>query len=202
VKIVGVNPVILKSKFSQVLGWSLIGILLVTTTIVGFSEGWLIMLQTGFATLVISIFVHRLLLRPQIRVTESGVEIVNPYREFEISWSAIERIDTKWGLTLQVGNRKYGAWSAPAPGRHSSYRAARFEGKHLPESSYLAGTVRPGDLVSSDSGAAAYTIRKEWERRRDLGLLNTPAATSVRVDTVGVAVSVITLTVAVIANLI
>jgi hypothetical protein len=45
--------------------------------------------------------------------------------------------------------------------------ASRDQGQHLPESTYLAGTVRPGDLVTSDSGGAAALVRRHWERRGD-----------------------------------
>ncbi|MDP4586010.1 MAG: PH domain-containing protein, partial [Microbacteriaceae bacterium] len=34
-------------------------------------------------------------------------------------------------------------------------------------STYLAGTVRPGDLVTTDSGGAAALVRRHWERRGD-----------------------------------
>jgi hypothetical protein len=37
----------------------------------------------------------------------------------------------------------------------------------LPESTYLVGTIRPGDLSTSESGAAAAHIRRVWETRRD-----------------------------------
>jgi hypothetical protein len=42
--------------------------------------------------------------------------------------------------------------------------ASRDQGQHLPETTYLAGTVRPGDLVNSDSGGAAALVRRHWER--------------------------------------
>lgn len=138
---------------------------------IGVSEGVWPMVQTGTVAGFMGLLLHLILIRPRILVSDDGVEVVNPLRKTDVAWASIERIDTKWGLTLYAGDRKIQAWSAPAPGRHSSLRSTKFEGRHLPESSYLAGTIRPGDLVSSDSGAAAYTIRNEWERRRDLGLL-------------------------------
>lgn len=165
------KPVVLKSKFGQVLGWALWAILLTSAILIGVTEGVWPMAQTAMAGGTLGFAMHLLLVRPRITVSDEGVRIVNPLREYTVSWEAIERIDTKWGLALYVANRKIQAWSAPAPGRHSSLRSSKFEGRHLPESSYLAGTIRPGDLVSSDSGAAAYTIRGEWERRRDLGML-------------------------------
>lgn len=165
------KPVVLKSKFAQILGWAIWLVLAISCTMIGLTEGAWALLQTCSAALFIGLLLHSLLIRPVVRVSDEGVEVVNPLQDVTLPWECIDRIDTKWGLTIFSGQRKVQAWSAPAPGRHSSLRSTKFEGRHLPESTYLAGTIRPGDLVSSDSGAAAYTIRTEWERRRDLGLL-------------------------------
>lgn len=169
------KPVVLRSKFARVFGWALWGVLAASTTMIGFEEGGWAFLQTLAVTATVGILIHELLVKPKIEIDEYGVRITNPLRTFVVQWGAIERIDTKWGLALYTARIKVQAWSAPAPGRHSSLRSTKFDGKHLPESTYLAGTIRPGDLVSSDSGAAAYAIRHEWERRRDLNLLETAA---------------------------
>ncbi|MGA1532558.1 MAG: PH domain-containing protein [Aquiluna sp.] len=104
---------------------------------------------------------------PRVEVSEKSVKIVNVFREHNISWGAIKLIDTRWALAITTDKGKITAWGAPAPGRHSSIFASRDQGQHLPESTYIAGTVRPGDLVSSDSGAAAAHIRRLWEQHRD-----------------------------------
>lgn len=103
--------------------------------------------------------------KPRLDVDENGVTVVNPFSTHRIEWGAIERIDTKWGLTFFVGGRGISVWAAPAPGRHAAATATRDLGSHLPESTYLAGTVRPGDLVSTESGGAAAVVRRHWERR-------------------------------------
>jgi len=104
---------------------------------------------------------------PRVEVGEAGVKVVNVLREHQIGWGAIKLIDTRWALAITTESGKITAWGAPAPGRHSSIFASRDQGQHLPESTYIAGTVRPGDLVTSDSGAAAAHIRRLWEQRRD-----------------------------------
>lgn len=103
--------------------------------------------------------------RPSLDVDESGVTVRNLVSTHEIEWGAITRIDTKWGLTLVTDRRTVSVWAAPAPGRHAAMFASRDQGTHLPESTYLAGTIRPGDLVTSESGGAAAVVRREWERR-------------------------------------
>lgn len=112
--------------------------------------------------------------RPQLDVDDNGVTVRNPFSTHRIEWGAIDRIDTKWGLTFFVGTRKISVWAAPAPGRHAAATATRDLGSHLPESTYLAGTVRPGDLVSTESGGAAANVRRHWERREsDTGAIGT-----------------------------
>jgi hypothetical protein len=105
--------------------------------------------------------------RPRLIIRETGVNVRNIVTTHEIEWGAISRIDTKWGLTLFLGTKRINVWAAPAPSRYAAMFASRDQGQHLPESTYLAGTVRPGDLVTSDSGGAAALVRRHWERRGD-----------------------------------
>lgn len=112
--------------------------------------------------------------RPRLIIRETGVNVRNVVTTHEIEWGAITRIDTKWGLTLYLGKRRIAVWAAPAPSRYAAMVASRDQGQHLPESTYLAGTVRPGDLVTTDSGGAAALVRRNWERRgEDRGFVET-----------------------------
>jgi len=104
--------------------------------------------------------------QPNLKVSDGGVIIVNLLRTHQIPWDQILRIDTRWALQIDTEKAKYTAWSAPAPGRHTGLLASKDQGQHLPSSSYIAGTVRPGDLVNTDSGAAAAHIRRVWEEKR------------------------------------
>ena len=117
---------------------------------------------------------------PRVEVSENEVVIKNVIRTFKVPMHKIARIDTRWALALYLeGGKRITSWSATAPGRHTSIFASREQGQHLPESTYLAGTVRPGDLISTDSGAAAATIRRYWEQQRDAGSLREDAKITV-----------------------
>ena len=109
---------------------------------------------------------------PRVEVDDGGVRIVNLIRSHYISWGAIDRVDTRYALAVFVGQKKYTAWGAPAPGRHAAFFATKDQGQHLPDSTYLAGTVRPGDLVTSESGAAAAVIRNRWEKTQGQDLIS------------------------------
>jgi hypothetical protein len=112
---------------------------------------------------------------PSVTIAPSGVTVRNLVRSFTLSWPAIQRIDTRFALTLFTHELKITAWSAPAPGRFAAYRAARSDLTRLPESTYAAGAVRPGDIPSSDSGLAALYVRRYWEQLRDAGYLESGA---------------------------
>lgn len=113
--------------------------------------------------------------RPEVAVDDSGVLVVNVLRTITLPWPAIQRIDTKWALTLFTAYGKFTAWAAPAPGLVASRRAAGRDLRGLPESTYGPGdSVRPGDLPQSPSGAAALVVRRRWEELRDAGHLDNP----------------------------
>lgn len=118
-------------------------------------------------TAFLALAVYATFWRPRLIIRETGVNVRNVVTTHEIEWGAVTRIDTKWGLTLFLGTKRINIWAAPAPSRYAAMVASRDQGQHLPESTYLAGTVRPGDLVTSDSGGAAALVRRHWERRGD-----------------------------------
>jgi hypothetical protein len=111
---------------------------------------------------------------PSVTISPSGVTVRNLLRSFDISWPAIQRVDTKYALTLFTPTRKVVAWAAPQPGRFEAIRTSKADIRFLPESSYgVGGSIRPGDLPRSSSGLAALYVRRYWEQLRDAGHLDT-----------------------------
>jgi hypothetical protein len=158
---------VFRSKFAQASAVVTALVLLAVLAGIWASEGfWSFAVSVPPVALVVFV-VAILYFYPRVEVDEGGVRIVNVVRTHYVSWGAIEVVDTKYALSIQALGKKYTAWGAPAPGRHSAIFASRDQGQHLPESTYLAGTVRPGDLVTSESGAAAAHIRRNWEQRRE-----------------------------------
>ena len=110
---------------------------------------------------------------PSVTIAPSGVTIRNLLRSYDVSWPAIQRVDTKFALTIFTTTMKIVAWSAPQPDRFTALRTSRAEIRHLPESSYgVGGSIRPGDLPGSASGLAALYVRRYWEQLRDAGYLD------------------------------
>jgi len=120
---------------------------------------------------------------PAVVVSPAGVELRNITRTIELPWPAIQRVDTKWALTLFTAYGSYSAWAAPAPGRSFIGRQGtmdrqggdvlfRDDAARIPESARHGGTIRAGDLPGSSSGQAALIVRRRWEELRDAGLLD------------------------------
>lgn len=131
-------------------------------------------LRYGPALLVPAAAVWLLLARPAVIVSDAGVELRNVLRTIDLPWPSIERVDTKYALTLHTAYGVYAAWAAPAPSRAQTLHSGPQDLAHLPESSYIGGGVRPGDLVTSASGQAAAYIRRRWQELHDAGHLNDP----------------------------
>jgi hypothetical protein len=112
--------------------------------------------------------------RPAVIVSPAGVELRNVTRTIELPWPTIERVETKYALTLHTAYGDYAAWAAPAPGRAQAIGAPKDAGQNLPESTYRGGTVGAGDLMVGASGQAAAIVRARWEELRDAGLLDDP----------------------------
>lgn len=158
---------IFNSRFGRVMTIATIGLLLLSVYVTAVDAGAAAVFSMLPTVALISYIVILVFWLPRVEIDEGGVRFRNIFSTVYISWAAINRIDTKWALTIFTSGAKYSAWSASAPGRHSAIFATKDQGSHLPESSYLAGTIRPGDLITSDSGAAAAVIRRIWESKRD-----------------------------------
>src|SRR5215218_11009719 len=120
---------------------------------------------------------------PELRVEEHEVTVRNVLRTVHIPWNAIERIDTKFALTLYTAEGKVDVWAAPAPSRYAVRTMTESESRRVAESARAAGgSIRPGDSLSSSSGAAAHVIRLHWEQLRDDGAFDAGPPHAVRVQ--------------------
>lgn len=162
----------LRSRFGQTLVivvWAIIAAFAVALI----AQGQILPILKYSAVLALAAFVVWLLMwSPSVTIGPSGVAVRNLLRTNDVSWPAIQRIDTRFALTLYTSAGKIVAWSAPAPSRFAALRSTRSDLSNLPESSYLAGSIRPGDIPKSDSGLAALYVRRYYEQLRDAGYLD------------------------------
>ena len=106
---------------------------------------------------------------PRLDVEEHAVTVRNVFSTIVVPWPAIQLVDTKYALTLYTPEGRIAVWASPAPNRYASANAAAGDARLA---SNGTGAVRPGDLLSTSSGAAAFLIRRHLEQLRDDGRLD------------------------------
>lgn len=171
----GMQPYVYRPTFGRLLVFATILLSVIAVVLVLVTEGpgptvqvlpW-VALFTGASWL--------LFYNPRVVVDDSGVLLVNVLRTLHLPWPSIQRVDTKWALTLVTSLGTYTAWAAPAPSRMSARRLSRRESEVLPESTYLGqDLIRPGDAPGSPSGDVALVIRRHYDALRDAGHLDDP----------------------------
>jgi hypothetical protein len=161
----------LRSRFSQVLVvalWAILAAFLVNLI----AQSAPLPLLRFTPVIALSGYVLWILLwSPSVTITPAGVTVRNLLRTHSVTWPAIQRIDTRFALTLYTAAGTIVAWSAPAPSRFAALWSTRSELSNLPESTYAGGGIRPGDIPKSDSGLAAMYVRRYYEQLRDAGHL-------------------------------
>lgn len=172
---------IVNSRFNRVLAiglWAISAAIAISLFFVGRPSQLAYLLPLAFLDLLI----WEGLWRPLLTITGDGVEVMNPLRSVQIPWNALVNVDTKFALTLFTPGRKFEVWIAPSPGRSFGYRSAALAEREIRRTSpHSSSTVRPGDLVTSESGAAASLVRSRWELLQTSGLVEAGIAHEVAV---------------------
>ena len=172
---------IVNSRFNRVLAvgiWAVSAVIAVSLFFVDRPNQLAYLVPLAFVNLL----VWEGLWRPLLTITDDGVEVTNPFRSIHIPWNALVNVDTKFALTLFTPGRKFEVWVAPSPGRSFGYRSAAVADREVRLSSpHSSSTVRPGDLVTSESGAAASLVRSRWELLQTSGLIEAGIAHKVAV---------------------
>ncbi|MET4704934.1 MULTISPECIES: PH domain-containing protein [Microbacteriaceae] len=133
---------------------------------------------------LVNLLVWEALWRPLLVVSDEGVVVTNPFRAVQVPWNALVNIDTKFALTLFTPGRKIEVWVAPSPGRSFGYRSAAVAEREIRRTApHSTNKVRPGDLPSSESGAAAEVVRSRWELLQVSGQIEAGVADSTTVTT-------------------
>lgn len=118
------------------------------------------LLRYSWPLLLVAAFAVALFWLPALDVSESEIVVRNVFSTIHVPWDAIQRIDTKYALTLYTASGTVTVWASPAPNRYAAQLSARNDAS-LPGRSE-GGAIRPGDLLNTESGAAAYVIRTHW----------------------------------------
>ena len=169
------------SRFNRVLAialWAISAVIAVSLFFIDRPSQLAYLIPLAFVNLL----VWEGLWRPSLTITDDGIGVRNPFRSIQIPWNALVNVDTKFALTLFTPGRKFEVWVAPSPGRSFGYRSAAVADREIRRTSpHSSSTVRPGDLVTSESGAAASLVRSRWELLQTSGLVEAGIAHEVAV---------------------
>lgn len=106
--------------------------------------------------------------RVAITVDDNLIEVRNAFSTAIVPWAALIQVDTKYALTLVTPHGSYSSTAAPAPSRLTLLLSRR-DAAAVPQDVAVEGRVRPGDIPSTDSGAASILVRRRWQQLRDEG---------------------------------
>jgi len=174
------------SRFNRILAvvaWALTLFALITSAIAG------VLAPATAARIVlplalVGLAAYAVLWRPRLVVDDDAVTVVNVLRTIVIPWSALIDVDTKFSLTLRTPNGRYSVWAAPAPGRTGVAMARRAERRHgnQNQTAAMGNRSRPGDIVTTESGEAAYLVRERWNALVEAGRIEAGIAESTAVQ--------------------
>jgi len=170
------SPVTFRPLFGRVL--SVITAAIVAASLAGYvvAGDGVGLLRYGWLLLLISAVAFALFWLPSLHVAADAVTVRNVFSTVRVPWPAIQRIDTKYALTLYTPDGSIAVWASPAPNRYASQSAVATDTRAAARDGETA--IRPGDLLSTASGAAAYVIRTHWEELRRDGHLDNPVLES------------------------
>ena len=165
-------PVSFRPTFGRVL--SVLTAIIAGLGLLGFVVGgdWLGLVRHGWGLLLLAAVGFALFWFPRLDVQEHAITVRNVFSTVTVPWTAIQRIDTKYALTLYTSEGKVTVWASPAPNRYASQVSSTTDTRIADQDS--GGSIRPGDLIHTASGAAAFVIRRHWQQLRDDGCLDNP----------------------------
>lgn len=169
------RPVHFSPTFGRVL--SVVVALAGIVAVVGFVAvgAWMSLAQAIWPIALLVTAAFAMFWLPSITIQEHEVTVRNVLATHHVPWPAIQRIDTKWALTLYTPRGPIAVWAGPAPSRFSVLSTTRGDALGVAESARAAeGSVRTSDTLDTESGAIADVIRRRWELLRDDGLLDLP----------------------------
>ena len=97
--------------------------------------------------------------RPAVVVDADGVELRNVLRDVRVPWAALERIETRFALTLLAGGRRHQSWAATANGRPGRARPSDVPSGEVATD---AEPVPASGHVRTASGLTAYLVEQRW----------------------------------------
>ena len=111
-----------------------------------------------------SCLAYLLFIRPKVTFFDEGVAITNPFVEVTVGWQMVEEIESRYCMSILVGEKHIYAWAAPAPGR---YHARNIHGSELKGMKIGSDQmIQPGQSPRTHSGVASHLAQLRLDRFR------------------------------------
>ena len=111
-----------------------------------------------------SFLAYLLFIRPKVTLFDEGVTITNPFVEVVVGWQKVEEIESRYCMSILVGEKHIYAWAAPAPGR---YHARNIHGSELKGMKIGSDQmIQPGQSPRTHSGVASHLAQLRLDRFR------------------------------------
>ncbi len=170
------RPVVFRPRGGVVLAAVAIAICAVALIWLTVTEGATGLLLWSWPLIAFAWLAYLLYIRPSVTVTDGFVEIVNPFRTHRVPWGDVDRVESRYALTLRTsGGNVIRAWAAPAPGARQALSTRREDVKHTPGED---DTRRPSDAEGTASGDAATLVNRQLSAYRRAGDAERPGGTS------------------------
>lgn len=104
-------------------------------------------LQYGPVALALALLGWAVFWKPFVRVEPRGVTLANVFRTHQVGWDAVDRVETRWGLTLWTPAGKRSGWGAPAKGGLFAARRAPVDQPELFDTDGTGSFTTSGDSV-------------------------------------------------------
>jgi len=113
-------------------------------------------------------------INPHISYDAERVIVVNPLRIFKADWAAVEGFETKFGLAIVTANKKFVAWSAPAPSRREVRRISKHD---------LKGTILENQAFIEPGLVQGFEAGNAFRQLEEVRAGNTAKTKTVNVST-------------------
>lgn len=106
-----------RSTFSQVLAVVTVGLSALLLLWLATTEGMDTARRYAAPLALLALLVWQAYWRPQVEISDGGVEIRNVWRTVQVPWPALQDVEGRLGLRLVTAYGSYQAWAVPAPRR-------------------------------------------------------------------------------------
>ncbi|KAA9110235.1 PH domain-containing protein [Microbacterium rhizomatis] len=154
------TPIVYRSRTSTVIAviaWVILAASGIATIVTAFDSARAVYALVPLA--LIALLVYELLWQPRVVVDDDGVVLDDLFHTVSIPWTSVIAVETQWALTIVTPKRRYRSSAAPAPGFIARPHLGR--DSTSPEVGRDGG-VRKSDALGTDSGDAAYIVRRRW----------------------------------------